>query len=256
MKEKKLVVLLLMIILSTLFILISGCTEAESEVNNSAQILDTDEQWKEDKQLDTNNGNEVTDEQEVSEDTGIEPITVVFSENDSGSTVNAIIGDTLIVLLEENPTTGYSWNLSTSPGLLLMDQYYEEGTEGEDVVGAGGTHRWIFEVTEDNEQNISAVYKRPWEEITGNESKFDLIVNVIPEEKLIKANGTVNYIELEGGFYGITDQNGTHYEPVNLDEDLKKDGLEIEFIAYPMDDMVSINMWGRIIEIRSATVVE
>ncbi|MDW7732113.1 MAG: protease inhibitor I42 family protein [Methanolobus sp.] len=256
MKEKKLVLLLLVISLSALFVLISGCTETKSGIYDGVQISDADELWKEGEQLDTDNESDITDEKEIPEKTasGIEPITIMFSENDSGSMVNAIKGDTLIIMLKENPTTGYSWNLSASPGLFLVDDSYKENRENEELAGAGGIHEWIFEVTGEEVQNISAVYMRPWENITGNETSFLLIVNVIPEDKLIKANGTVNYIELEGGFYGITDQNGTHYDPVNLDDEFKKDGLEIEFTAYPRDDLASIHMWGRLIEIRSAKV--
>lgn len=258
MKEIKFVLLLLVISLSVLSILISGCTEAESGVSEGVQISDTDELWKEGEQLNDDNEIGIKDETKIPGNTvsGIEPITVMFSENDSGSIVNAIRGDTLIIMLKENPSTGYLWNLSASPGLLLLNDSYEENIENKELVGAGGIHKWIFEVTEEEVQNISAVYMRPWEKVTGNETDFKLVVDVIPEEKLIKANGTVNYIELEGGFYGITDQNGTHYDPVNLDDEFKKDGLEIEFTAYPRDDLVSIHMWGQLIEIRSAGVLD
>lgn len=258
MKEKKLVLLLLVISLSALFVLTSGCTENESGVSDGVQISDMDKLWREGEDLDDNDESDITDEQGIPENTsgGIEPITVMFSDNDSGSTVNAIRGDKLIIMLKENPSTGYSWNLSASPGLLLLNDSYEENIDNKELVGAGGIHKWMFEVTEEEVQNISAVYMRPWENITGNETDFKLVVNVIPEEKLIKANGTVNYIELEGGFYGITDQNGTNYDPVNLGDEFKKDGLEIEFTAYPKDDLVSIHMWGQLIGIRSARVLD
>ncbi|MBN2109922.1 MAG: protease inhibitor I42 family protein [Methanosarcinaceae archaeon] len=254
MKENKRGFLLLITVLSLSFVLISGCTDTENEMD-SGEIPGADEQWKESEQPDTDGENDITGEEEVTGDNGdgVEPITVMFFENDSGSTANAIQGDTLIVVLEENPSTGYSWNLSASPGLLLADDLYEAGTDDE-MTGAGGTHKWIFEVTGDEEQTIAAVYQRPWENVTGNERVFYLTINVIPEDKLIKANGSVNYIELEGGFYGITDKNGTHYDPVNLDEELKKEGLKICFTAYPLDNMVSIHMWGRTIEIRSAEI--
>jgi|GEM_PF-2817034 len=243
------------ILILMLSVLVSGCTETESMTNNDALLPGTDDLWEEGEELDTEDLG-ITDEQNISNDgNGVEPITLRFTQNDSGGLTNAIRGDTLVITLEENPTTGYSWNLSASPGLSLINESYEKNTDEEELVGAGGTHQWQFEVAEEEEQNISAVYKRPWEDITGNETQFNLTINVIPKDKLIKANGTVHYIELEGGFYGITDKNGTQYDPVNLSDELRKEGLEIYFIAYPVDDRVSIHMWGQLINIREATVI-
>lgn len=244
-----------LILILMLSVLVSGCTETESMTNNDALLPGTDDLWEEGEELDTEDIG-ITDEQNISNGgDGVEPITLRFTQNDSGMTTNAIKGDTLIITLEENPTTGYSWNLSASPGLSLVNESYEENTDEDKLIGAGGTHQWQFEVEEEEEQNISAVYKRPWEDITGNETQFNLTINVIPKDKLIKANGTVNYIELESGFYGITDKNGTQYDPVNLSDELRKDGLEIFFVAYPVDDRASIHMWGQLIHIREATVI-
>ncbi|TGC09214.1 protease inhibitor I42 family protein [Methanolobus halotolerans] len=254
MKEKRLVFLLLVVVLS---VLVPGCMETESGVNDVAQISDADDQWKEGEKPDVIDEDAAYGEKvPVNTENGIEPITVMFTENDSGEIVNVIRGDTIIVMLKENPTTGYTWNLTASPGLSMVDEFYEEEIEGNQLVGAGGTHKWVFEIIENEEQNISATYKRSWEVTTGNETQFELTVNVIPEEKLIKANGTVNYIELEGGFYGITDKNGIRYDPVNLDDKFRVDGLDINFTAYPRDELMSIHMWGQLVEIRTARVIE
>jgi inhibitor of cysteine peptidase len=51
-------------------------------------------------------------------------VTQHFSENESQSTAYAIIGDTIIVTLQENPTTGYSWNMTYSEGLKLKEDVY------------------------------------------------------------------------------------------------------------------------------------
>jgi inhibitor of cysteine peptidase len=178
-----------------------------------------------------------------------------FSENESQSTAYAIIDDTIIVTLQENPTTGYSWNMTYSEGLKLKEDVYAEASINSALVGAPGYHTWIFEVTETGEQNISAIYKRPWEEITGTEDIYELTINVIPESELINDTGIVTYNNLEGGFYGIVGTDDTNYDPINLPDDFKTDGTEIRFTAYQRDDMMSFHMWGQIIELRTISPI-
>ncbi|KMQ50750.1 hypothetical protein CHISP_2273 [Chitinispirillum alkaliphilum] len=68
--------------------------------------------------------------------------------------------------------------------------------------------------------------------------------------------GVVTYIELEGGFYGIITPDGEKYRPLNLPEEFKKDGLEVEFRGEIQDDAIGIHMWGKAIvleEIKKAS---
>ncbi|MDI3486583.1 MAG: inhibitor of cysteine peptidase [Methanolobus sp.] len=182
-------------------------------------------------------------------------VTQHFSENESQSTAYAIIGDTIIVTLQENPTTGYSWNMTYSEGLKLKEDVYAEASIRAEMVGAPGYHTWIFEVTDMDEQNISAIYIRPWEEPTGTEDSYELTIDVIPESELITDTGIVTYNNLEGGFYGIIGAYDTNYDPINLPDDFKTDGTEIRFTAYQRDDMMSFHMWGQIIELRTISPI-
>ncbi|MCS7242333.1 MAG: hypothetical protein NZ706_06645, partial [Candidatus Caldatribacterium sp.] len=47
----------------------------------------------------------------------------------------------------------------------------------------------------------------------------------------IQVTGTVVYVPLEGGFFGILGDNGVQYEPVNLPEEFRVDGLRVVFVA-------------------------
>ena len=65
--------------------------------------------------------------------------------------------------------------------------------------------------------------------------------------------GTIHYIDLEGGFYGIVSDAGEQYLPVNLAEELKVDGTAVTFKGVPEEGGVTMYMWGtpiRITEIR------
>lgn len=66
---------------------------------------------------------------------------------------------------------------------------------------------------------------------------------------VIEGNGIVQYVELEGGFYGIVDEDGIQYDPINLDDAYKEDGLRVHFLARTREDVMSAHMWGTSVEI-------
>ena len=61
--------------------------------------------------------------------------------------------------------------------------------------------------------------------------------------------GTVVYLSFEGGFYGIKGDDGRHYDPVNLPEDFRVDGLRIRFGVKELKDMSSYHQWGVLVEL-------
>ena len=64
--------------------------------------------------------------------------------------------------------------------------------------------------------------------------------------------GTVQYLDIEGGFYGIVADDGSNYDPINLSSDFsdfEEDGLRVTFEGKIRDDLDSIHMWGTIIEL-------
>ena len=65
----------------------------------------------------------------------------------------------------------------------------------------------------------------------------------------ITGNGTITYIDLEGGFYGIIADDGEHYFPLDLDERYQVDGMRITFTGKVAHDTVTIQQWGIPVEI-------
>jgi len=68
-------------------------------------------------------------------------------------------------------------------------------------------------------------------------------------DDIIFETGTVKYIDIEGGFFGIIGDSGKNYNPINLSEEFQKDNLRVSFDAKIREDMVSFHMWGTLIEI-------
>lgn len=105
----------------------------------------------------------------------------VYNETANGSTVKIPLGSGgLVVRLAENPSTGYSWNATVTSGLTIVGDAYEPDPQSPGMVGAGGTHFWILSGTAAGEQKFSAVYMRPWENVTGSEETF--VLNVLVEK--------------------------------------------------------------------------
>ncbi len=95
-----------------------------------------------------------------------------FNETDNNKTVTLPVGSEIVISLDENPTTGYSWNVTSSRGLLLVnDTFIPPKTE---LVGAGGVHVWEYVAAEKGSAEFSAIYKRPWENVTGTEDTFSM----------------------------------------------------------------------------------
>ena len=66
---------------------------------------------------------------------------------------------------------------------------------------------------------------------------------------IVEGSGTITYINLEGGFYGIMADDGEHYVPINLPPEFKVDGLRVRFKGKIRDDLLSIYMCGTLLEL-------
>ena len=70
-----------------------------------------------------------------------------------------------------------------------------------------------------------------------------------PAGTKISGSGTVQLINLEGGFYGIAGDDGLNYDPTNLKREFQQEGLHVRFEGRILTGMVNARQWGTIIEI-------
>ena len=70
----------------------------------------------------------------------------------------------------------------------------------------------------------------------------------------VEIQGTVVRKDLEGGFYAIEGDDGRTYDPINLPEFFKKNGLRVRVTARYKNDVVGIHMAGDIVEIVDISV--
>lgn len=69
------------------------------------------------------------------------------------------------------------------------------------------------------------------------------------DDDIVSGTGKIVFLDFEGGFFGIIADDGGHYDPKNLPDEFKIDGLLIEFIAKILPGIPSIHMWGEIVEL-------
>jgi hypothetical protein len=68
--------------------------------------------------------------------------------------------------------------------------------------------------------------------------------------------GTVIYMDLEGGFYGIKGDDGNKYDPLNLSSEYQKDGIRIKAGISFEKNVSSIRMCGKIIRINQIMLLD
>jgi predicted secreted protein len=100
----------------------------------------------------------------------------------NGSEVALEVGDNLIVTLDSNATTGYSWNLSSVSDTAVIqkvsDEYITPEPTEPPVVGQGGQEVWTFEALTAGTAAISMIYIQPWETEAEPAETFDITVTV------------------------------------------------------------------------------
>jgi putative hemolysin/predicted secreted protein len=104
---------------------------------------------------------------------------VTLTDADNGKASDIAQGTRFAVQLKENPTTGFGWNATVSPGLEIQSSDYQQDKAAGGMVGVGGTRTWVIIAKNLGTQKFSASYRRSWEPVTGNETAFTANINVV-----------------------------------------------------------------------------
>jgi inhibitor of cysteine peptidase len=102
----------------------------------------------------------------------------VVNVSESGKQIELAPGDSLIVTLDSNPSTGFAWSLAGIGDETVVDEMGNE-YQGSDsgLMGAGGQEVWTFEALDKGTSTIEMQYSRSWE--TGVEPAGTFNVTVV-----------------------------------------------------------------------------
>ena len=103
---------------------------------------------------------------------------VLVTEGQNQATISVTQNNVIAVKLQENPSTGYQWDATLSPGLVLQSSDYSMNDAAPNMVGVGGIRTWIIMAKDPGAQKFSASYRRSWEPLTGKETSFSMTIIV------------------------------------------------------------------------------
>ena len=95
---------------------------------------------------------------------------------------NAGVGDTIVVTLGSNPTTGFEWSDTvqiSNPKVLKQIDHKFAPPEHTGALGASGKDVWTFKTLKAGTAEISMEYSRPWE--GGEKEKWTFVATITVE---------------------------------------------------------------------------
>ncbi len=70
-----------------------------------------------------------------------------------------------------------------------------------------------------------------------------------PEPEILSGSGVIQFVNVEGGCWVIRSTDGNRYEPINLSDPFRKDGLAVRYVLKTRPDILTICMVGRPVEV-------
>jgi inhibitor of cysteine peptidase len=111
---------------------------------------------------------------------GCKSRSVQLTEADNGKSFSIGVGDSLVITLPGNPSTGYSWEVKSVDSTILVvageAQFVSDNTN---MVGSGGTLTFTFDAKKTGSSTLELVYLRPWE--TGVDPLGTFTIQVVVE---------------------------------------------------------------------------
>ena len=92
------------------------------------------------------------------------PSVVIITDQDNGKDIDLPAGDTLVIRLKSNPSTGYRWAIKgdPSPLRLVKSSTKKTGQTGH-AVGVPVTQEFRLKVASAGMASLTLEYSRPWE---------------------------------------------------------------------------------------------
>jgi len=169
------IVTFLLLLVSAL-LLVPGCIAEEQVAPEATEMVAEDAVTaeipaEEVSEVVTEEVTEIVNE-EITEEMPAYNVTADMNTTELNMTLNQVV----MVQLPENPTTGYTWNVTLSEGLTLLNETYVQDEAEEGMVGVGGVHEWILEAVAAGEETFFGIEQQVGSEEIGSEYTLNILV--------------------------------------------------------------------------------
>jgi len=163
MEKRKTLVIAAIVVAIFVTSLSMGCVDQRKEASVTEEHQESKEVVQTDDAAQTLKESEGVKEEPDSSDSK----EVLLTAANNGTEVGVKKGQTLAIVLDSNPTTGYQWEVAEAPNEQVLQQVgeieYESNPNPKDMVGVGGVQTIRFDVVGAGKTALKMVYIRPWE---------------------------------------------------------------------------------------------
>jgi inhibitor of cysteine peptidase len=103
----------------------------------------------------------------------------IFGEKDNGASVQVRRGAKITIELNENPTTGYRWMISSIDEVFLVPEGDAFLTGEQMGLGSGGGRRFFFRAKEPGYTALNLINKRAWQRDDQAVDSFKLAIRIL-----------------------------------------------------------------------------
>jgi inhibitor of cysteine peptidase len=89
--------------------------------------------------------------------------TIKVNSDDNGSTIDLKKGETLVISIDGNPTTGYNWVVDSVDQIILQSAGDPDYKSDSMLVGSGGTFKFTFTALNPGTTTLKLKYWRSFE---------------------------------------------------------------------------------------------
>lgn len=101
-----------------------------------------------------------------------------LSAADNGQTISVKVGDLILLRLDENPTTGYQWQLEPLDERVLELSGTSFELSPSPTIGSGGTREFRFTARAAGHARIALKHWQPWSGESSVTQRFSVGVDV------------------------------------------------------------------------------
>lgn len=110
-------------------------------------------------------------------------VQITEKEGACGSTVGLDIGDTLVLIVDANQSTGYSWEVGFYVPEVIQPQGEPVYKPVSDLAGSGDSATFRFLAVGEGQVALRLIYHRAWEKDVPELETCEVTINVTPAKK-------------------------------------------------------------------------